>query len=59
MLPLLSFDSTGMCFMCVAVAFSIAGSLFIARCMDKMKLSRWFCGRDAMLDVGKRFLVTT
>lgn len=50
MLPLFSFDSTGMCFMCVAVAFSIVGSLFIARCMDKMKLSRWFCGRDAMLD---------
>ena len=53
MLPLFAFDSTGMCFLCVAVAFSLTGCLFIAQCMNKMKLSRWFCGRATMLDMRK------
>lgn len=52
-LPLFAFDPTGMCFMCIAAVFSIAGSLFIAQCMDRMRLSRWFCGRGTMLNMEK------
>lgn len=58
MIPLFAFDSTGMYFMCTAVTFSIAGSLFIAHCMDRLKLSRWFCGRTTMLDMIEEFPAT-
>lgn len=39
LIPLFSFDPSGLCFMGVAVTFVIGGSLFIAWCMDKTNLS--------------------
>ena len=48
-LPYLSFDPTGMSFLVLATAFTLAGSLGIAWAMDKCRLSRWFCGRERLL----------
>lgn len=50
LIPLFSFDSSGLCFMCVAVLFVVIGSLMIAYCMDKMNLSRWFCGKTTLIN---------
>ena len=50
MIPLFSFDDSGLCFMCVATAFVIFSCVTVAWCMDKMNLSRWFCGRISILN---------
>ena len=48
-LPFLAFDPTGMLFLCLATAFTLAGSLGIAWVMDRCRVSRWFCGKEKML----------
>lgn len=50
LIPLLSFDSSGLCFVCISTVLVISGSLFIAWCMDKINLSYWFCGKKSLLN---------
>lgn len=47
--PLFSFDPTALLFTVVSVVFVIAGSLGVAWIMDKLRLSRMFCGKDRLL----------
>ena len=47
--PLFSFDPTALLFTVVSVVFVIAGSLGVAWTMDKLRLSRMFCGKDRLL----------
>lgn len=49
LIPLFSFDSSGLCFMCISVVLVIAGSLSIAWCLDRMNLSYFFCGKNELL----------
>ena len=49
LVPVLSFDPTGMLFLTIATSFSVFGSLGVAWVMDRLKLSRWFCGRPKLL----------
>ena len=49
LVPILSFDPTGIIFLFISTTFAIIGSLSIAWMMDKFKLSRWFCGRLTLL----------
>ena len=49
--PIFSFDPSGLSFMCVAVTFVITGSLSIAWCLDKMRLSYWFCRKGNLLNL--------
>ena len=49
LVPILSFDPTGMIFLLLATSIAVMGSLSIAWGMDKMKLSRWFCGCPTLL----------
>lgn len=49
LIPLLSFDPSGLSFTCIAVTFVISGSMFIAWCMDYMNLSYFFCGKKNLL----------
>lgn len=44
-----SFDTSGMCFLIVSVGFVLAGSFLIAWCMDRCKVSRFFWGKERML----------
>lgn len=48
-LPFMSFDNTGICFILVAVSFSVFGSFIIALVMDKLKLSRLFFGKEKVI----------
>lgn len=50
LIPLLSFDSSGLCFICISTTLVISGSLFIAWCMDKINISYWFCGKKSLLN---------
>ena len=43
--PVFAFDSSGICFMCVAVAFVLAGCFGITWLMDKLHISAYFFGR--------------
>lgn len=45
LIPLFSFDPSGLCFLCVSTTLVTSGSLFIAWCMDKLNLSYWFRGK--------------
>ena len=45
-LPFFSFDPTGMCFLFVATAITLCGSISIAFCLDKAHLSRFFFGKE-------------
>ena len=47
--PVFAFDSSGMCFMCVAVTFVLAGCFGITWLMDKLHFSTYFFGRKQML----------
>ncbi|MEG1076290.1 MAG: acyltransferase [Mucinivorans sp.] len=49
LVPLFSFDPSGLIFMCVAVTFVISGCFFISWLMDRMNLSRYFCGKCNLL----------
>ncbi|WP_300729784.1 acyltransferase [uncultured Bacteroides sp.] len=49
LVPLFSFDPTGICFLAVALTLAVAGSWFLARVMDLLHLSRFFWGKDVML----------
>lgn len=49
LVPILSFDPTGMIFLITATSIAVGGSLAIAWTMDRMKVSRWFCGRPTLL----------
>lgn len=49
LVPILSFDPSGMLFLLSATTMAIAGSLAIAWSMDRLHLSRWFCGRTEFL----------
>ena len=47
--PLFSFDPTGILFMLTSVFLALSGSFLIAFLMDKMRVSRFFCGRECFL----------
>ena len=49
LVPILSFDPTGMIFLITSTTIAIGGSLVIAWLMDQTKLSCWFCGRPTLL----------
>lgn len=49
MLPFLTFDHSGIIYMCIATCFTIIGCFIIAQIMDWLKLSKYFFGRDRML----------
>lgn len=48
-LPVFAFDSTGMIFMAVSVAFTISGCIGITWLMDKLHLSVFFFGKKTIL----------
>ncbi|EJW89361.1 membrane protein containing Acyltransferase 3 domain protein [gut metagenome] len=48
LIPLLTFDSTGLIYMTIATTAAILGSFAIAWCMDKFKLSTYFCNRNLL-----------
>ncbi|MCP9611950.1 acyltransferase family protein [Coprobacter tertius] len=50
-LPYLSFDKTGIIFMCISLILVFGGCFFIAWCMDKMNLSRFFCGKTNIIQL--------
>lgn len=45
LIPLFSYDSSGLSFAGVAVSFVISGCFLIAWSMDKLTLTRFFCGK--------------
>lgn len=45
-LPYFSFDSTGMCFLFVTTVITLYGSIFMAFCLDKTRLSPFFFGKE-------------
>ncbi len=47
--PLFSFDPTGLIFTCAAVSLTLCGSFAIAWTSDRLKLSRFFCGKPNLL----------
>lgn len=47
--PFFRFEPSGMLFLAVAVCFVLAGSFLTAWCMDKCRLSRFFWGKEQML----------
>lgn len=47
--PFFGFDTSGMCFLVVSVGFVLAGSFLIAWGMDLCRLSRFFWGKERML----------
>ena len=49
--PLFSFDPTALLYTAVSVVFVVAGSLGVAWLLDRLRLSRWFCGKDRLLAV--------
>ncbi|WP_291528183.1 acyltransferase family protein [Bacteroides sp. UBA939] len=49
-LPFLLFEPTGMLFMVISVVFAIGGCIAIAWTMDKLRLSRFFFGKDVILN---------
>ena len=48
-LPFFSFDPTGICFLCTATATTLYGSIFMAFCLDKARLSPFFFGKRVSL----------
>lgn len=48
-LPYFDFDSTGMCFLFAATVITLTGSIFIAFCLDKARLSPFFFGKKKVL----------
>ncbi len=51
LVPLFAFDPTGLLFTAFAVAFTVAGSLGVAKMMDALRLSRLFCGKERLLSL--------
>ena len=49
-IPLFLFDTSGICFMCVAVCFVVLGCLLLARLADKIGLSRFLVGKECLLN---------
>lgn len=49
LIPFLSFDSGGWIFMIVATCLTLFGSLMVAWGMDKLRLSRYFFGRERIV----------
>lgn len=49
LIPLFTFDPSGLIFTCIAVSFVISGSMSIAWCMDYMNVSHYFCGKKNLL----------
>lgn len=47
--PFFSFDSSGICFMCISVTFVITGCMAIAWIMDWLKLSRFCFGKERII----------
>jgi fucose 4-O-acetylase-like acetyltransferase len=48
LLPLFRFDPSHMSFMLVATALALFGSFGVGYAMDRLQLSRWFCGKNLM-----------
>lgn len=49
LLPLFVFDGTGMLFLIVATVFTLVGSLGVAWTMDKLRISKYFFGKEKVL----------
>lgn len=49
-IPLFLFDTSGICFMCMAVCFVVLGCLSLARLADKIGLSRFLVGKECLLN---------
>ncbi len=49
LIPFFAFDRTGLLFMLTATAITLAGSLIIAKAMDLIGASPWFCGKRFFL----------
>lgn len=49
LIPLFSYDPTGLLFMLVATSAALIGSIAIAIVMDNLHLSVWLCGRDRLI----------
>lgn len=49
-IPLFLFDTSGICFMCVAVCFVVLDCLSLARLADKIGLSRFLVGKEYLLN---------
>ena len=52
MVPWFRFDPSGLVFLTVAVTFVLTGSIGIARLMDRCQVSRYFWGKERMLQGG-------
>lgn len=50
LIPLFTFDRTGICFACVSVTFVTIGCLGVSYIMDYLHLSRFFVGRNRILN---------
>lgn len=50
-LPLFMFDPSGCCFALFTITLTILGSFFIAWVMDKCSFSRWFFGKERVLNL--------
>lgn len=48
-LPFLGFDPSGMLFLVLALLFTLTGSFLIAYTMDKLNISRFFFGKDRII----------
>lgn len=49
--PFFAFDPTAILFTVVSVAFVLAGCYAVVVMLDKLELSRWFCGKERLLAV--------
>lgn len=49
LVPVLSFDPTGMLFLIVALVIAVTGSIFIAWLMDVLNISRFFFGKKQVV----------
>lgn len=45
------FDNTAILFVIVSVSFVLAGCFAIVWIMDKLHLSRWFCGKEQLMSI--------
>lgn len=49
LVPWFAFEPSGMLFMCMALMFVLTGCFAAAWCMDKLRLSRFFFGKERIL----------
>lgn len=49
LVPVLAFDSTGLVFLIVALGITVYGSFGLAWCLDRLRISPYFWGKERML----------